>query len=96
VPKIHKPGNLLRIIISSIGNLLHHLATFFHTIIHHSLPHPGSQVKNSFELVKNISFLKLPDDSVLMPLDIVLLFTNVPTDLVIHAVENMDLYQETR
>ena len=87
LPKIHKPGTPLRIIISSIGSPLHNLAAFLHEIIHNSLPPSESYIKNSFQLANRVSNLSVPLDSTLVSLDVVSLFTNVPVDLVISGLE---------
>lgn len=77
VPKVHKTGYLLRIIISTTGSPLHSLASYLHKIIYTSLPHPA-HIDNSFHLVKNIFNVKISNDSVLLSLDMVSMFTNVP------------------
>nr|CAI5862713.1 unnamed protein product [Callosobruchus analis] len=43
-------------------------------------------VMNSFELVKEIQEMTIPTNYVLVPLDAISLFTNIPTDLVIEVV----------
>lgn len=78
IPKVHKTGYLLRIIISTIGSPLHSLASYLYKIFYTSLPHPASHIDNSFHLVKNISNVKISNDSVLLSLDVVSMFINVP------------------
>jgi len=43
LPKIHKPGYPLRIIVSSTGSPLHNLTSFLHKILCVSLPAPPSR-----------------------------------------------------
>ena len=52
LPKIHKPGCPLRIIVSSVGSPLYSLATFLHNRLFKTIPKADSYIKNSFELVK--------------------------------------------
>jgi len=82
LPKIHKQGNPMRIIVSSTGSPLHNLASFLHKILHISLPVPSSRIDNSFELTKKLSDIHIPDDFSLVSLDVISLFINVPTDLI--------------
>jgi hypothetical protein len=63
------------------------LVAYFHDIIHDSLLPSDSLVKNSFHLVNKISSQMIPEDSTLISLDIVSLFTNVPIELVINSLE---------
>jgi len=50
LPKIHKEGHPLRIIVSSSDSPLHNLAIFLHKILIKSLPSHFSHVKNSLQL----------------------------------------------
>jgi len=86
LPKIHKAGYPLRIIVSSIGSPLHNLALFLHKILTKSLPPHFSQIKNSSQLIKKLSNLHIPDDCCLASFDVVSLFTNVPTDTVLNII----------
>jgi len=87
LPKIHKPGFPLRIIVSSTGSPLHNLASFLHKILCISLPVPSSHVNNSFDLIKKLSDVHIPDDFSLVSLDVISLFTNVPVDLIIDIIK---------
>jgi len=77
LPKIHKEGHPLRIIVSSSGSPLHNLTIFLHKILIKSLPSHFSHVKNSLQLKKLLSNLYIPDDCCLVSFDMVPLFTNV-------------------
>jgi len=59
LPKIHKLGYPLRIIISLSGNLLHNLASFLHNILRLSLPLPFSHINNSLDPKNELSDLYL-------------------------------------
>jgi len=86
LPKIHKAGYPLRIIVSSTGSPLHNLALFLHRILVKSLPPYFSQIKNSSQLMEKVSNLYIPDDCCLASFDVVSLFTNVPTDMVLEII----------
>ncbi|XP_018306455.1 uncharacterized protein [Mycetomoellerius zeteki] len=86
MPKVHKDGYPLRIIISSTGSPLHNLATFLYKILVTSLPPVKGFIRNSFQLAKNIDKLKISNDDTLFSLDVVSLFTNVPVDLVLDGI----------
>jgi len=85
--KIHKQGFPLRIIVSSIGSPLYHLANFLHNIIKSSIPMPHSQIINSYHLVSKLSGNYFDSKFELASLDVVSLFTNVPTDLVFISLQ---------
>ena len=54
LPKIHKPGCPLRIIVSSIGSPLYSLATYLHNILFKTIPKADSYIKNSLQLDSRI------------------------------------------
>jgi len=85
LPKIHKNGHPLRIIVSSIGSPLHNFATFLKKILQTSFPIYCNNYKNSVEVVKKLNNFYIPDDHV--SLDVISLFTNVPIDLVMEILE---------
>jgi len=87
LPKIHKAGHPLRIIVSSTGSPLHNLALFLHKILIKSLPPHFSHIKNSLHLMKKISNIHIPDNICLASFDVVSLFTNVPTDMVLDIIK---------
>jgi len=86
LPKIHKPGNQYRIIISAIDSLLYTLAAFLHKIINDNIPKSHSHIKNNLQLIENIKNKVLNDNQTLISLDVVSLFTNIPTDLAIECI----------
>ena len=62
LPKIHKPGCPLRIIVSSIGNPLYSLATYLHNMLFKTIPKADSYIKNSFQLVEKLKRLYITGD----------------------------------
>ena len=89
LPKIHKPGCPLRVIISSIGSPL---ATFLHNILFKSIPKAKSYIKNSFELVEKLKRLHTTDQYKLISLDVKSLFTNVPVEIAIDCINEQWIY----
>jgi len=88
LPKIHKPGFPLRIIISSIDSPLHNLAEFLQNILNQSLPTALSHLRNGSDLTKKLVNFRFSDDSSLVSLDVVSLFTNVPVDMVLDILND--------
>jgi len=87
LPKIHKNGFPLRIIVSSIGSPLHNLATLLQKILKTSSVVPHSCWKNSNVLINKIQNIHIPDNYVLVSLDVTSLFTNVPIDKVLNIID---------
>lgn len=78
LPKIHKPGNKLRPIISNINAPAYKLAKWILSEFK-SLPQPkGLDIKNSFEFIDKIANIKLKNDDILVSFDVVSLYPNVP------------------
>jgi len=94
LPKIHKIGYSLRIIVSCSGSPLHNLALFLHKILVKSLPPSFSYIKNSLQLLRKLSNLHVLDECCLTSFDVVSLFTNVPTDMVLEIIEEKWPYIE--
>ncbi|KYN38511.1 hypothetical protein ALC56_07111 [Trachymyrmex septentrionalis] len=63
LPKIHKVGYPLRIIVSSVRSPLYNLASFLNDILHDSIPVANSFIKNNFHLTKHISNLAISQQS---------------------------------
>ncbi|XP_046601934.1 uncharacterized protein LOC124295557 [Neodiprion lecontei] len=87
LPKIHKPDTPVRIIVSFTDSPTINLARFLSQCIGNNIDPPLSRVRDSFALVNAIRDFRLPPDHVLVSLDVVSLFTNVPQDLAINAVK---------
>ncbi|XP_046605015.1 uncharacterized protein LOC124297747 [Neodiprion virginianus] len=87
LPKIHKPDTPVRIIVSFTDSPTINLARFLSKCIGNNIIPPLSRIKDSFAVVNAIRDLRLPADHILVSLDVVSLFTNVPQDLAINAVK---------
>ncbi|KAM0728324.1 hypothetical protein ACS0PU_005106 [Formica fusca] len=86
LPKVHKPGCPFRIIISSVNSPLYFLASFLHRVMFKYFPKAHSHVSNSFDLVKKLSDISIDNNFLLVSLDVVSLFTNVPIEMAIDSV----------
>ncbi|XP_024879013.1 uncharacterized protein LOC112459226 [Temnothorax curvispinosus] len=82
LPKVHKNGFPLRIIVSAVGSPLYEIARLLHDTLDQSVPVPHSHVKDSWSFVDMIGGVEIEDDDVLVSLDVTALFTNIPKDLV--------------
>ena len=94
LPKIHKNNIPYRIIVSSIGTALYPIATFLHEIISESVPHSIGHVNNSFELYNSLTRKEIPESHILISLDVISLFTNVPIDLAVEGIRKRWSYIE--
>ena len=86
--KIHKENNPIRIIVSAIGSPTYSFDKSLSILFNKHFPRPKSTIKNSTELKEIIDKIIVPDGFELVSFDVVSLFTNIPTDLILHAIEN--------
>ena len=87
LPKVHKEGCPLRIIVSSINTPLYSLAKFLQKLMYEAIPKAESYIENSFKLSKKLTGMFVEDGYSLIPLDVVSLFTNVPVGLAIDSIK---------
>jgi len=88
LPKIHKENIPFRIIVSSINTSLYPISNYLQKILNESLPPANCHIKNSFDLFNTLLGRKIPENQVLISLDVQSLFTNVPEELVLEAINN--------
>lgn len=86
LPKIHKTGFPLRIIVSSLGSPLYNVAQYIHDILRISILEPKSNIKDGWTFANNLKDKSVDDDDLMISLDVAALFTNIPKDLVLSAV----------
>lgn len=79
LPKIHETGNPLRPIVSNINAPTYELGKFLSRIIHNSIDQDKYNVLNSYTFKEFITKQKIPQNYILISLDVVSLFTNIPT-----------------
>lgn len=86
LPKIHKNNVPLRPIVSFIGSPLYNLTKFLSELLTKMYTKDARHVRNSFEFSEDIRGRTVPDDYILVSLDAISLFTNIPLDLVIDII----------
>ena len=62
---------------SGINSLTSFISEFVYHILKNCCPLPKSNVKNSFELIKKLKNTAIPEDYILVSLDVVSMFSNV-------------------
>ena len=82
LPKIHKKEYPLRPIIYSLNSPTHFLGQTLYNDLKNSIKKPISHVDNSFDLVNKIKNIIIPDEYIMLSLDVCSLLTNIPNDLV--------------
>lgn len=85
--KVHKNGNPLRPIVSSIDSPTYNLSKMFCRILKNVVGKSCSTVRNATELAVKLRIVRLPSNYVLISLDVVSLFTKIPKELVYDAVQ---------
>ena len=87
LPKIHKNVNQFRAIVSNRGSVCHPLSRFLEEIICSLTGKSSLYVKNSAHFVERISNAPIHSNQ-MVSLDVVNLFTKVPTDETLAAVQD--------
>ena len=72
----------MRPIVSTVNSPLSFIAHHICTLIQKYCPLPASNVPNSLSLIKKLKDIVIPDNFVLLSLDVISLFTNVTIELV--------------
>jgi len=88
LPKLHKKGYPLRVIVSSLKSPSYELALFLHNIIKCNVSEAASSVGNSFKLVNELNGKIMDSGCTLAFLDVVFLFTNVPFEFIYEGILN--------
>ena len=87
LPKIHKEGHPLRLIVHCINRAFYPLATFFKKeIIDNYNNNNFSYVKNSHDLVNKLNGKVIERNFSIISFDVVSMYTNIPTDLVLKSI----------
>ena len=86
-PKIHKANNPLRPIVSMNDAPTYNLSKMFVDILNNINGKTKRSVRNASELRQKLKKLKIPKGYVLVSLDVVSLFTKIPSELVYSAIE---------
>lgn len=81
LPKLHKPGIPLRPIVSYIQSPFYNLSKYLSNILSKVIKKTQYYIKDSWTFKQFIDTVKLNNNQKLFSLDIVSLYTNIPTDL---------------
>lgn len=87
LPKIHKLDIPLRPICSTMNTPLYNLSSFLTEILNGVIGKSASHITNSLQFKNKISHLTLPDDHILISLDVVSLFTNINIELILRIID---------
>ena len=78
LPKVHEPNWPLRPVISLIKSPTYFLSKILYHELKQAIPKPRYVIHNSFVLLSKLKNLTLPENYVLISLDVSSLFTNIP------------------
>ena len=87
LPKIHKENCPLRPILSTVNCPTNFLSNVLLSDLKKGVKLPISHLSNSFELVNKIKDIVIPDDYILLSLDVSSLFKNIPCELVLNSLD---------
>ncbi|GJQ86537.1 hypothetical protein Trydic_g10437 [Trypoxylus dichotomus] len=88
LPKIHKPGSLLRTIVSSRNSPCHPLTKFLLDIISPPSGNTQSAITKTKHFINQIKEITINEHDKLVSFDVTSLFTNVPTEAALAIVKN--------
>ena len=86
LPKIHKEGNPIRPIISSIGTYTYELSKYLDEIIKPALSNDKFMCRDTVDFINSISEEKLDNENCMASFDVSSLFTNVPVKETINII----------
>jgi len=78
LPKIHKEGVPLRLIVSNIGAPTYQISKYLAGLLNRITGNSAHHVKNSFQFVQTLKSLRVQPEDLMVRFDLVSLFTNVP------------------
>ena len=88
LPKVHKPDVPLRPIVSFVSSPTYALSKFLASLLSPIVGLSNAHVRNSQQLAQFITTQNVPDSEVLVPYDVVSLFTRVPTSRAIQVTRD--------
>lgn len=89
LPKIHKPGNKMRPIVSNINTPCYAIAKWLVKEVKMLPPINSLSVKNSLEFAEKMKDIIVGNDEVLVSFDVTSLFPSIPVDV---ALNQMEIY----
>lgn len=88
LPKTHKKDVPLRPIVNCIQSPFYNMGKFLSNVLKNIIGKSKNTVKDSWDLADVIRDITIPDNHILISLDVVSLYTNTPTDLAIDILKN--------
>lgn len=85
LPKIHKPDTPLRPIVSSVQVPCYHMSKYIGTILKHLISETYN-IKNSIEVKKQLTNIKVDRSETIVSFDVISLFTNIPVRTAIRTI----------
>lgn len=96
LPKIHKPGNAMRPIVSNINSPSEKVAKWLVAEFKKLCQPPSFSVKNSIEFTNKVSDIQLEADEVMVSFDVTALFPSVPLQETFTYLENWLVTTDTQ
>ena len=96
LPKIHKPGNPGRPIVSANGHPTEHISEFIDLHLRPFVTELPSYVQDTTDYLKKIDSKTMPDNTLLVSMDVTSLYTNIPHDDGITACRDVWDSRETK
>jgi len=87
LPKIHKTGNKMRKIVSSVNSPLSKVARWLVSDLKKFGAFEGCSVKNTFDFVDQIKNLEIKNDETMISFDVEQLFPSVPVNIAIESIK---------
>ena len=97
LPKLHKLESIeninlesdifLRPVVPTFNSPTALIAQILHENLKNCIPTPLSHIKNSYHFFKKIDKTQIPNNHIMISLDVSSLFTNVPLNLVIESLD---------
>lgn len=88
LPKIHKPTLSWRPIISTINSPFYKLASYLSKILSNIIEKTDNAALDSWKVTRALNNTPIPPNHILLSLDVISLFTNVPVNLVLDSINN--------
>ena len=86
MPKLHKDGIPMRPIVSCIQSPLNKLSKYLKDILTNIVHKSSSYIKDSWQFKEKIKNIILPNNYIIISLDVISLYTNVPIELALSII----------
>lgn len=94
LPKIHKPGNKMRPIISSVKSPIHKIAKWLVGEFTKMKPPKSLKIKNSYELVEKLENLYINEDEIMVSFDVEQLYPSIPIPEALGIIDDWLMSQD--